>query len=95
MLIFVCLLDELILDFYYYNLAREIGGLELSSTITFVLQERWSKKVEQKGGAKTAFQYLHKDAKKRWTWECNWDCTWVSLEVSQIGALDNAQESTK
>ena len=29
MLIFVCLLDELILDFYYCNLARETGGLKL------------------------------------------------------------------
>ena len=49
MLIFVCLLDELILDFYYCNLARETGGLEFASTITFVLQaNRLTKKVEQR-----------------------------------------------
>ena len=49
MLIFVCLLDELILDFYYCNLARETGRLEFASTITFVLQaNRLTKKVEQR-----------------------------------------------
>ena len=35
---FVCLLDELILGFCYSNLTLEIGGLELPSIITLVLQ---------------------------------------------------------
>ena len=35
---FVCLLDELILDFCYYNLRWETGGLEVALTITLVLQ---------------------------------------------------------
>ena len=38
MLLFVCLLDELIVSFCYSNLLRETGGLELAATITFVLQ---------------------------------------------------------
>ena len=37
-LIFVCLLDGLILNFCYSNLWRETGGHELASTITLVLQ---------------------------------------------------------
>ena len=36
--IFVSLLDELILDFCYSDLALETGGFELASTITLVLQ---------------------------------------------------------
>ena len=35
---FVCLLDDLILDFCYSNLTWETGGFELASTITLVLQ---------------------------------------------------------
>ena len=35
---FVCLLDELILDFYYSDLALETGGFEFASPITLVLQ---------------------------------------------------------
>ena len=34
---FVYLLDELILSFCYSNLTREIGGFELSSSITLLL----------------------------------------------------------
>ena len=36
MLIFVCLLDDLILGFHYRNLRRKTGGLELVLAITFV-----------------------------------------------------------
>ena len=35
---FVCLLDELILDFCYSDLTLETSGFELASTITLVLQ---------------------------------------------------------
>ena len=35
---FVCLLDELILGFYYNNLTLKTSGFELVSTITLVLQ---------------------------------------------------------
>ena len=35
---FVCLLDELILDFCYSDLTLETGGFELVLTITLVLQ---------------------------------------------------------
>ena len=35
---FVCLLDELILGFYYSDLTLKTGGFELVSTITLVLQ---------------------------------------------------------
>ena len=35
---FVCLLDELILGFCYSDLTLETGGLELTSTITLILQ---------------------------------------------------------
>ena len=35
---FVCLLDELILGFRYSDLTLETSGLELTSTITLVLQ---------------------------------------------------------
>ena len=35
---FVCLLDELILGFGYSDLTLEIGGFELASSITLVLQ---------------------------------------------------------
>ena len=35
---FVCLLDELILDFCYSDLTRETGGCKLISTFTLVLQ---------------------------------------------------------
>ena len=38
MLGFICLLDDLMLGFCYSNLTRETGGLELASTITFILQ---------------------------------------------------------
>ena len=38
MLIFVCLLDDLILGVRYTNFTQETGGLELTSTITLVLQ---------------------------------------------------------
>ena len=38
MLIFVCLIDDLILGFSYSNLRREIGGFELASNVIFVLQ---------------------------------------------------------
>ena len=38
---FVCLLDELILDFCYTDLTLETGGFELASTITLVLQANW------------------------------------------------------
>ena len=38
MLIFVCLLGDLILGFCYSNLRRETDGLELASTITLSLQ---------------------------------------------------------
>ena len=38
MLIFVCLLDELILGFRHGNLTRETGRLQLESTIILVLQ---------------------------------------------------------
>ena len=38
MLIFVCLLDNLILGFSYSNLTQKTGGLELPSSITLVLQ---------------------------------------------------------
>ena len=38
MLVFVCLLDDLILVFCYNNLTRENGRLELASTITLELQ---------------------------------------------------------
>ena len=38
MLIFVCLLDDLILGVRYSNFTQETGGLELISTITLVLQ---------------------------------------------------------
>ena len=38
MLIFVCLLDKLILGVRYSNFTQETGGLELTSTITIVLQ---------------------------------------------------------
>ena len=34
---FVCLLDELILGFYYSNLTLKTSGFELVSTITLVL----------------------------------------------------------
>ena len=37
-LIFVCLLDDLILSFCYSNLTRETDGFELASTIILVLQ---------------------------------------------------------
>ena len=37
-LIFVCLLDDLILDFYFSYLTRQTGGLELATPITLVLQ---------------------------------------------------------
>ena len=37
MLLFVCLLDDLILAFCYSNLTRETGELELALTITLVL----------------------------------------------------------
>ena len=36
MLVFVCFLDDLIVDFCYINLSLETGGL--ASTITLVLQ---------------------------------------------------------
>ena len=35
---FTCLLDELILGFCYSDSTLEIGGFELASTITLVLQ---------------------------------------------------------
>ena len=35
---FVCLLDEWILDFCYSNLTLETGGFELASTIALALQ---------------------------------------------------------
>ena len=35
---FVCLLDELILGFCYSDLTWEIGGFEVASTFTLVLQ---------------------------------------------------------
>ena len=38
MLIFTCLLDNLIRGFCYNNLSRKTGELELASTITLVLQ---------------------------------------------------------
>ena len=38
MLIFVCLLGDLILGFCYNNLTQETNGLELASTITLALQ---------------------------------------------------------
>ena len=38
MLIFVCLLDDLILGFCYSNLTREIVGFELAPTTNLVLQ---------------------------------------------------------
>ena len=38
MLIFVCLLVDLILGFCYSNLTQETGGLEVTSTISLVLQ---------------------------------------------------------
>ena len=38
MLIFFCLLDDLILGFCCSNLTRESVGLELASTVTFALQ---------------------------------------------------------
>ena len=38
MLIFVYLIDDLTLSFFYSNLTRESGGLELPSTIALVLQ---------------------------------------------------------
>ena len=38
MLVSVCLLDDLILNFCYNSLSLETGGLELTSTITLVLQ---------------------------------------------------------
>ena len=41
MLFFVCLLDDLILDFCYSDLTRKTGGLELTSIITLVLQANW------------------------------------------------------
>ena len=34
----VCLLNDLILDFYYSNLKQETGWFELAASITFVLQ---------------------------------------------------------
>ena len=37
-LIFVCLLNELILGFYYSDLTLETGGFELALTITLDLQ---------------------------------------------------------
>ena len=45
---FVCLLDELILDFCYSDLILETGGFELASTITPVLQvNRLTKNISQ------------------------------------------------
>ena len=38
---FVFLLDELILGFYYCNFTLETGGFELVSSITLVLQANW------------------------------------------------------
>ena len=38
MLIFVCVLADLILGFCYSNLTRETDGLALASTITLVLE---------------------------------------------------------
>ena len=38
MLIFPCLLDDLILGFSYSNFPRETGGLEFESSITHELQ---------------------------------------------------------
>ena len=35
---FVCLLDDLILGFYYSNFSWETGGFELAWTIALVLQ---------------------------------------------------------
>ena len=40
MLIFVCLLYDLILGFCYNNLTKETGGHKLASTITLVLQTK-------------------------------------------------------
>ena len=38
MLIYICLLDDVILDFYNSSLAQEDGGFEIASTITIVIQ---------------------------------------------------------
>ena len=38
MLVFVCLLDDLIVGFCWEKLTRKTGGLELASTIIVVLQ---------------------------------------------------------
>ena len=40
-LISVCLLDDLLLDFCYSNLRWETGGLERASIITLTLQANW------------------------------------------------------
>ena len=44
---FVCLLDELILGFWYRDSTLETGGFELVSTITLVLQANWQTKCEK------------------------------------------------
>ena len=42
---FVCLLDEWILDFCYSNLTWETGGFELASNITLVITSKPTKQV--------------------------------------------------
>ena len=50
MLIFVCLLDDLILGFYYNNMTLEFSVLELASTITLEFQAHWlSKRASHMG----------------------------------------------
>ena len=38
MLISTCLLNDVILGFYYSNSTQEVDGIELASTVTLVLQ---------------------------------------------------------
>ena len=45
MLIFVCLLDDLILEFSYSNLTQETGEFELALTITLEFQAKPTNQV--------------------------------------------------
>ena len=58
MLVFVCLLDDLILGFCYSDLTRKTDGLELISIFTLVLQANWLTKCSSQMLANTRWDLL-------------------------------------